>query len=89
MLRFGRTCNNNCVFCMTSEEHMPPEHFSLDNLKRRLLEAKESGKDSVEFFGGEATIHRNFLPALKFAKEIGLKRSVASNARIFSYDHFC
>jgi MoaA/NifB/PqqE/SkfB family radical SAM enzyme len=75
------SCNNNCRFCYQERK------FFLDTEKARSLisEAKKSGENHINFFGGEPTIHPDFLGLVRYVKGQGLDFSLNSNLRLLSY----
>ena len=78
-------CNNNCVHCMVSEELAEGKCLSLDELKRIIYSKRN---DRIDFFGGEPAIQPHFLEALRYAKSLGIKCSLGTNARAFYYEEF-
>ena len=72
-IQLGHLCNNTCVFCvsgqMTQQKLARP--IPLAPVLAALQEARAQGVARVTFLGGEPTIQRSFLPALKAAVELG------------------
>lgn len=77
-------CNNNCMFCYQNK------NFSLgvEEAKSLISEAKERGEKHINFFGGEPTIHPNFLELVRYAKNNGMNFSLNSNLRMLTYEKF-
>jgi len=67
----GHLCNANCYFCYYSKSR--DKNFSFDLIKRQLEIAKQFGIESVDFSGGEATIHKEFSKSLETARDVGFK----------------
>jgi len=79
-------CNNNCLFCSTSSSD--GVFTPLKILKRKVIIAKNDGKDSITLFGGEPTIHPDFLKLVKFIGDEKLNLRLDSNLRLLSYKKF-
>ena len=74
-------CNNDCVFC---KDHFDVSYnyIQFDKLATALRGCESGTK--IDLFGCEPSLYPFFLDTLKLAKSLGLKCSVASNARAFS-----
>lgn len=83
----GYTCNNNCKFCYDIEKRNAKiPDFSTNDIKQKLIIAKNNGCDYVDFLGGEFTIRKDATDLINFAKELGFKViAVTTNGRLFSY----
>jgi len=100
----GYECNNNCIFCLLSFNKSsrrqsagagpaPPwekaSNKTTEEIKERILQAKEAGASALEFTGGEPTIRKDFFRLLDFAGEQGFKPIIIStNGRMFSEKGF-
>lgn len=84
-IRISWSCNNNCIFC--HDRDVKKKGFvSLKSIKKQLEEAKREGFKRVVISGGEASIHSDFIPAIKYSKKIGFNHiQVITNGRIFAY----
>lgn len=76
------TCPAECKDCGTLSSPRSRENITLDEAKKFISEAKDSGDFSVVVFtGGEATLRwKDLLLAIKFAKERGLSTRLVTNA---------
>lgn len=83
----GYTCNNNCKFCYDIEKrnnNIPD--LSTNQIKQKLIIAKNNGCNYVDFLGGEFTIRQDATSLIEFAKDLGFKTiAVTTNGRLFSY----
>lgn len=68
----GFVCNQACSFCYFYSKR-DVCNLSLDCIKKQLAIAKKLGVESVDFSGGEPTIHPQFCSALKYAKDLEFK----------------
>jgi len=84
-LRMMGGCNNDCIHCMVSEELARGKCLSLEELKRMIYSKRN---DKIDFFGGEPAIQPHFLEALRYAKSLGIKCWLGTNARVFYYKEF-
>ena len=69
---------------MVSHEIGVDNHMPLSYLKEVIKSQKKGA--IIDFFGGEPTIHPDFLKAVKYARDLGFDVTVASNGRMLSYD---
>lgn len=85
-IKIGTTCNNNCVFCLNDERN---NEKKLDQIKKDIILAKNSGVKIINFTGGEITIKKDFFEIIDFTKKAGLEVCLQTNGRMFYYDDFC
>lgn len=74
-IQLGHLCNNRCVFCSSGQatemgQALPME---LAPVLGALERAKKQRARKVTFLGGEPTLQRAFLPALKRATDLGFE----------------
>gem|GEM_PF-2423123 len=72
-IQLGHMCNNRCVFCSSGQatelgQALPME---LAPVMAALERAKAQRAKKVTFLGGEPTLQRAFLPALRRATDLG------------------
>ncbi len=74
-LQLGHLCNNRCVFCSSGRltEAGLARPVDAEAIFRALDEARASGARRVVFLGGEPTLHRHFLDAVRHAVRIGFE----------------
>lgn len=79
-------CNQNCLFC-SANVNTPTCYIKedkLENIKDTLRELRRVS-DEIKITGGEATIRKDFLEIIKYAKTLGFNRiSIESNGQSFS-----
>jgi MoaA/NifB/PqqE/SkfB family radical SAM enzyme len=90
-IQLGHLCNNRCVFCssgqMTAMKIARP--VPLEPIVEALEQARASGATHLTFLGGEPTIHKRFLDALKKAVELGFETIVIfTNGVMFPHPGF-
>lgn len=68
----GFICDQACSFCYFYSKRKVC-NTSLQCIMKQLNIAKNLGVESVDFSGGEPTIHESFLPALQYAKNLQFK----------------
>jgi len=84
----GPVCNDRCGFCPVSPQWggIAREGAALvDEINRACAE----GCDEIVLFGGEPTIHPQFMAAASRIADAGMKTSLFTNGRMFAYAHFC
>ena len=74
-IQLGHMCNNRCVFCSSGQatemgQALPME---LAPVLAALERAKRQRARKVTFLGGEPTLQRAFLPALRRATDLGFQ----------------
>jgi len=76
-------CNLHCSYCLRDEDalyHAPANFLSPELLQKIIAEARESiGITSVNFTGGEPTLHPEFRRILEVAEAEGVKVSFVTN----------
>lgn len=88
-MKIGFLCSNKCSFCVQGRKR---DSFGNKTYSQIIEEIKKGRMDGNEivFTGGEATIHKDFLRAVAFAKKIGFRKiAIQTNGRMFSYKDFC
>lgn len=89
----GFTCNSRCQYCTQLDYRVIPQADQLDltteQIRARIVWAKENGHDELGFSGGEPTIRPDFLDLVAFARDTGFERiAVTTNGRMFAYPKF-
>lgn len=74
-------CNARCRYCYYISKVNEPFIHKKEILDQ-ITKAKELKFKSIEFSGGESTIHPDFLECVKYAKSLGLITSVITNGYI-------
>ncbi|MBR9681542.1 MAG: radical SAM protein [Candidatus Altiarchaeota archaeon] len=83
----GFGCNSNCVFCL--QHSRKPGFFSKEKIIKEIADKRREGADWLVITGGEATIHRNFIDFVAFARGLGYTRiQTISNGRMFQNENF-
>jgi MoaA/NifB/PqqE/SkfB family radical SAM enzyme len=77
-IQLGHLCNNRCVFCssgqMTAMKLAKP--IPLEPMIAAIEEARASGARRITFLGGEPTLHRGFVDALRRCVELRFEEIV-------------
>lgn len=75
-----KDCNYKCSFCYARFEHVR-ENLDLQEGFKLIKALREEGNFyKINFAGGEPLMNKNLGEYVKFAKEIGLKTSIITNA---------
>jgi radical SAM protein with 4Fe4S-binding SPASM domain len=80
-------CNNNCIHCCINlpEDDMAREReIATEDAKKILTEAASLGCLSVRFTGGEPLLRDDFEELYLFARRLGLKVLIFTNARLIT-----
>jgi radical SAM protein with 4Fe4S-binding SPASM domain len=87
-LELTERCNNNCIHCyinLPSEDvRAKQRELSTPEIQDILTEAAALGALSVRFTGGEPLLREDFSDLYVFARRLGLKVFLFTNARLIS-----
>lgn len=74
-IQLGHMCNNRCVFCSSGQatELGQARPMDLRPVLAALERAKRQHARKVTFLGGEPTLQRAFIPALRRATDLGFE----------------
>lgn len=74
-IQLGHLCNNRCVFCSSGQATALGQARPIDEapVRAALDQAKQRRARKVTFLGGEPTLQRAFLPALRYATSLGFE----------------
>jgi radical SAM protein with 4Fe4S-binding SPASM domain len=79
-------CNNNCIHCAINlprnDKEIRRRELSTNQVKSILTEAASLGALSVRFTGGEPLLREDFVELYTFARRLGLKVLIFTNARL-------
>lgn len=76
----GSQCNNSCLYC---NQRNRPDNPVLSEIVAQI--AQNGSVDSVEIYGGEPTLRKDFFDILDAARHQGFKRiKLVTNARAFA-----
>ena len=84
-------CNQNCPICLANVDAMgflyrpPVEYF--DKIFRHFL--KNAPKPNICFFGGEPTVHPDFLEIVRLARSYGFQVQVFTNGLRLADKEYC
>jgi molybdenum cofactor biosynthesis enzyme MoaA len=84
LLKVGYTCNNNCVFCHSSE-HKARLDLTTAQLAAKIDRCAAAGYDLVVLSGGEPTMRRDLVALAGHASARGLDFGLVTNGRMLSY----
>ena len=77
-IQLGHLCNNRCLFCSSGEltRLKLAKPIPVEPILAAIEEAHAAGARRVTFLGGEPTLHRGFLDALRRSVELGFQEIV-------------
>ena len=78
-----KDCNYKCSFCYAHFSSIK-KNLDFDNSLRLLEQIKSAGIYKINFAGGEPLLNKNTGEYIKYAKQIGLKTSIISNASLMT-----
>jgi MoaA/NifB/PqqE/SkfB family radical SAM enzyme len=76
-----RRCNLKCVYCSEST-YIPDPSF--DDIKKGLINLKDSGVVKVNLTGGEPLLRKDIIDIVDIANDLGLKVAIDSNATLMT-----
>ncbi len=80
-------CNNRCIHCcinLAEDDEAARRESSTVQLKSILADAAELGALMVRFTGGEPLLRDDFTELYLFARKLGLKVTIFTNARLIT-----
>ncbi len=81
-------CNNNCIHCCINlpadDSQAGQRELTTRDVKDILREAADLGALSVRFTGGEPLLRQDFAELYTFARRLGLKILIFTNARLIT-----
>lgn len=80
-------CNNSCIHCcinLPEDHHSAARELSNGQWKRIMTDAADLGALSVRFTGGEPLLRSDFADLYLFARKLGLKVMIFTNARLIT-----
>lgn len=80
-------CNNNCIHCYNNlpvDDSAKKRELSTEKIKDILTEAVSLGCLTVKFTGGEPLLRRDFEEIYVFARRLGLKVKLLTNATLIT-----
>ena len=82
----GRPCNIRCSFCYYRYEK-PTPFVPFETLKQQIIEAKGRGNNTIDFTGGEPTMHPQIVELVKVCSDNQMKSCIITNAILLSKDN--
>ncbi len=80
-----RTCNLKCIHCYSdSEARQYPGELSVDQARSMLEDLAGFGIPALLMSGGEPLAHPNFWDHLAYARELGLRTVLSTNATLIT-----
>ena len=88
-LNMTSACNLHCIYCFAATRvEYGQDNLSLDDYYRILDEAKQiSSRLDINFTGGEPLLSSNTLPVAKYAKKLGFRTRILTNATLINTDN--
>ena len=87
-LELTERCNNNCVHCYINQPEndlsIKQRELSTDKIKAVLKEAADLGCLTVRFSGGEPLLREDFTDLYLYARHLGLKVIIFTNAALLT-----
>ncbi len=81
-------CNNNCIHCYVNkpanDSNAKKKEFSTDQLKKLFKEAVSLGCIDLKLTGGEPLLRKDFEELYIFARKLGLKVTIFTNASLIT-----
>ncbi|HEY8426882.1 MAG TPA: radical SAM protein [Sandaracinaceae bacterium] len=77
-IQLGHLCNNRCVFCSSGQltQLKLARPIPLAPILEAIEKARAAGARRITFLGGEPTLHKGFVEALRHAVELGFEEIV-------------
>ena len=75
----GRPCNIRCSFCYYHYEE-PTPFVPFETLREQIIGAKNRGNNTIDFTGGEPTMHPQIVDLVKACSDNQMKSCIITNA---------
>jgi len=85
VIDIGRPCNVRCSFCYYCYQE-PSPFVPFETLKQQIIEAKNRGNDTIDFTGGEPTMHPQIVELVRVCSDNGMKSCIITNAVLLFKD---
>lgn len=82
-----RKCNYNCINCYVKSTESRDE-MTTEEVKKILEDCAKAGVLFIRFSGGEATLRKDFVELVKYARSLGLKCALLSSCKSFTKEQF-
>ena len=91
-LNLGYSCNEACSFCYyieSIEARNKDRDLSTEEAKHFIRYIHQQGKEVIDFTGGEATIRKDFVELVRYAKQLGFRSLclITNGSRIANLDY--
>ncbi len=80
-VRLSRTCDNACLFCNDADQ-LDGAPIDADVIKAAIDAVADAGHTEVVFSGGEPTLSRHLLLALRHARARGLRPALTTHGKL-------
>lgn len=94
-IKFGYTCNNNCVHCVIADDRRTLEKLGMatdittSEWKDILETYRGIGADYIVLTGGEVTLRPDFAEIVAYCQNLGFFMGLQTNGRAFAYPEGC
>ncbi len=78
LLKITGECDSDCVFCHANGSR-PGRHLPLEEISRRVIDARATGATGVVLSGGEPTRHPDLAKIASFIRKAGLELGLITN----------
>lgn len=79
IIKQGRACNNDCVFCHASDRTLRAD--SVLRIEAKVAAARSAGAHTIVLSGGEPTVRADLLRVADLIHQAGLRLGLITNAR--------
>ncbi|MDN5324971.1 MAG: hypothetical protein PWP02_681 [Thermosipho sp. (in: thermotogales)] len=79
-------CNYSCIHCYCNAGKTSKNELSTEEVKKVIKDLYESGVEIIDLVGGEPLIRTDIFEIISFAKSIGAKLMINTNASLASKD---
>jgi len=85
VIDIGRPCNIKCSFCYYRYEEVTP-FVPFETLKQQIIDAKNRANNTIDFTGGEPTMHPQIVELVKVCSDNGMRSCIITNATLLFKD---
>lgn len=84
-VRLSSTCNNRCLFCLDADR-LDGSVVPIEDVRAAIDAAVAGGAERVVLSGGEPTLSKHLLAAIRYVRERGAVAALTTNGRIIQHE---
>lgn len=83
-IEFTLACNYHCPYCYATENGLPPDELSEEEIRSVLKQAQEMGARKIIILGGEPLIYPNLKQMIDYIGELDMAVEIFTNGELLT-----